>query len=235
MIESGSTGFDFPAHERRLVERRRLQPDLSAALQAVEALASFIVRAPLADKNVASDAPSEELRPVAALQLCTLTVRSASAAVVLIRHGHEPEVDPMLRRIEECANALQLIEGDRSGVMARKWLEGRFPAPGSVADRLGVGRRLKRLHPNSHADRMGIAWLFNPPVSVPVRDEKRSIDIRPRRLVHHSKAMLHEITYMCGFVAAGLAACTASAFPMPPDLANYLLARKLGSGAADPP
>jgi hypothetical protein len=131
------SSIDFPSHERRLVQRQdELQPDLDAALQAVEVLAAFIMAAPLGDENVRSDAPPQELRPVAAMQLRALAVRSAAAAVVLIRHGYEPEVDAMMRRMQECANALQLIESDASGVMAKNWLEGRFPSPGRVADRL---------------------------------------------------------------------------------------------------
>jgi hypothetical protein len=69
---------------------------------------------------------------------------------------------------------------------------------------------------------MGMGWLLDPPITVSVPVEDRRIEIRPRRLVPHSKAMLEGVTYMCGFVGTGLAACTGSAFPVPAGVSDYI-------------
>ena len=163
-------------------------PALAIARSATEALALALDGA--AVPAAEDPAPPAYYARSALLLLCTLGLRTARAALVVIASGYEPEAHGLKRRLSEIHARAQAVADDKSGAHARQWLEGVGPStPRKITAKYGSLDLFDTYSASEHADARGMHWWL----MVPTEGTQRGVLVQPHRRPPFGNAILTEI------------------------------------------
>lgn len=183
-------GYSFDGAEAWLRATAPSQLEaIAIAKSATEALAVSLQGASIPEAP--DPAPPSYYAKSALLLLCTLGLRTARAAILVIASGYEPEAHGLKRRLTEIHTRAQAIVDDTSGQHARQWLEGKGPStPGKVAAKYGTVELWDTYSASTHADARGMHWWLLVPTD---NGDQKGVLVQPHRRPPFGNAILTEI------------------------------------------
>jgi hypothetical protein len=199
----------------RLADKaRRMAADLSVY---------FSAQMPQVVDREASEIDAATARRWAIISATGITVRSASAAMMLIASGYLPESGGPARRMIEAGLNAQAVLADQSGQYAVRYLQGKPRGLTKLAAQFGSTEEVRILSIVTHADPRSLAFTDDGPPIGNGDVMEGTVSLLPAREADRAHDLLYAIAFECVGAGAKLAEAFGVAVEIPPWVSGELL------------